>query len=127
MRTHTIRGREFAPLNRSAASVTAPTPRGAEPVTPKESAALLAWDAPPVLTERLPKGSPDIKGLRRGQMVAVGYYGPSKEGARWLCRCDCGRYEVRIQKRHKAGAAAGSGDCCHHCRKVRRLSGNPVT
>lgn len=50
------------------------------------------------LTRRVPAGTPDLTGQRRGALTVVGYFGPgrnSKGGSRWIVRCECGLYSIR--------------------------------
>ena len=43
----------------------------------------------------------DMVGARVGHLTVVRYAGPSKEGATWECRCDCGAVVVRPRWRLK--------------------------
>lgn len=98
-----------APVNRVASRVM----RKGEHWAPKRkptAAHVIHGEVPPVPPQPLPKGSPDIAGLKRDRMRAMYYCG----NGRWVARCDCGRFEVR------RGAALANRkdepDACIECR-----------
>jgi hypothetical protein len=80
-------------------------------------------------TAPLPLGAPRellaLKGQRRGQMVVVGYaadQGIGSGGAKWVVRCDCGRYEHRTRILRWLGTDAT--DLCRECRhRTHKLRG----
>jgi len=72
-------------------------------------------------TKNLPESAPrsllEVVGKRRGQMVVVGYAAEQsdskKKSARWVVRCDCGRYEHRTSILRWLGTDAL--DMCRLC------------
>ena len=71
------------------------------------------FDNPPLAKMARPEASPDYSGFRRGRMVAFRYHESGKSGAKWLCRCDCGKYEIR--RAAKWVKKPESPDCCIVC------------
>jgi hypothetical protein len=60
----------------------------------------------------------DVIGRRRDRMVVIGYakeQGSAKQAAKWVCRCDCGNFEVRSAIKRWLGT--DSPDMCLECRK----------
>ncbi|GAB7527789.1 hypothetical protein PS3A_01950 [Pseudomonas sp. 3A(2025)] len=53
-------------------------------------------DSLPTLLPR-PENVADHTGKRRGKMIAIAWYRPSRtgKGTVWLCRCECGLFEYR--------------------------------
>ena len=80
------------PINRVASRVSFGE---SEAYAPKTNGACVSFDFPPIAIKARAKSSPDITGFRRGFMTAFRYHNSGKNGAQWLCRCDCGKYEVR--------------------------------
>lgn len=119
--TRTIRGREADPINKQARRVTSPTPHGAGPTTPNLREDVVHTSAPPHM-ERPPKAAPDLVGMRRGQLTVIGYHGSKKSrGSQWVCRCDCGRYEIRLGSSIQKGIRDDLWDACYFCQKTAFL------
>jgi len=83
-----------------------------------------ATDTPPKRPE-MPKGARDYSGLRHGNMTALWWMwqvNPPRGKARWLCQCDCGKYEIRIPcKWLRADAdTQGQEDKCEICTLLER-------
>lgn len=54
------------------------------------------WSAPPKPEKPRPFAATDYTGFRRGYMTAMYWYKSNKTyGSQWVCRCDCGNYELR--------------------------------
>lgn len=113
VRTHSVHGRELAPVDRVAARVTAPAPTwtalGNQLHMPR-------WEAPPPIVP-IPEGAEDLTGTVRTRMRVVGYLG---EG-RLLVRCACGYYEYRKSSSWKRSLLRGKGDACQECRNRDHL------
>lgn len=78
----------------------------------------------PRMPER-PASAADYAGFRRGRMTACGWFRPSKsEGATlWICRCDCGAYELR-----RPGTWSSKpypGDMCEICQRSEEMLRGP--
>lgn len=60
---------------------------------------------------------PDYKhfnGLRRGRLVAVGYWATSRRGnAAFVMRCDCGRFVFRLIRKWVAASKSDSCEVCY--------------
>jgi len=81
---------------------------------PKIKGPCVSFDFPPPPIKARPESSPDITGFRRGFMTAFRYHTAGKNGAQWLCRCDCGKYEIRNSGRWmKAKETPDSCIVCH--------------
>lgn len=108
---------EAVPLDRMAARVVG---RG-EHWAPDMKLSGDVWGAPPKC-KPVPPRIDDITGTRRGRMVIFGYWGARPKGGghdhKWVARCDCGRYEVRVGSRFVKGVRQRTGDACQYCRKV---------
>jgi len=76
----------------------------------------------------------DLTGLKFGQMTVVEYYGGSNRynkngkskyktgGARWVCRCSCGNYEVRKGKAiRKMVKGTRRREMCQECRELEKI------
>ena len=99
------------PVNRVAGRVSFGESAAWEPrMKPRQNE---TFDAPPLQLKKRPKASPDYGGFRRGSMVAFRYHTGGNDGAQWLCRCDCGKYELR--KTGKWVKKADLPDCCVIC------------
>jgi hypothetical protein len=77
-----------------------------------------SWSECPPLKPPAPN-APDLTGLRRGSLTAIGMldktaagYGPAGGDGRWVVRCDCGRYEVRRAR----SLSVNANDACQDCR-----------
>lgn len=102
------------PVNRVAGNVAFGESEAWEPK--RKPTQFETFDAPPLALMKRPEGSPDYSGFRRGQMVAFRYHESGKNGARWLCRCDCGKYEIRTAGRWAKKPEAD--DACTVCQKT---------
>lgn len=51
----------------------------------------------------------DLTGRRFGRLVAVSVCGRTKQGYRWLCKCDCGKDHTVVGKGLKAGDTKSCG------------------
>ena len=98
------------PVNRVASRVSFGE---SEAWSPKTKGPCVSFDFPPIALKARAKSSPDIAGFRRGFMTAFRYHDSGKHGARWLCRCDCGKYEIRNAGRWMK--AVGVPDSCAVC------------
>jgi len=85
------------PVNSTAGRVAFGDGQGYEPK--RKPAIAETWDAPPLPLSKRPDAAPDVTGQRRGYMTAFRYYHSGSSGSKWVCRCDCGRYELRNSKR----------------------------
>ena len=65
----------------------------------KEQAHIQTWDAPPKPEKDRPESAVDYTKARRGFMTAMYWYESGKRGSKWICRCDCGKYEFRTPKK----------------------------
>lgn len=72
-----------------------------------------------------PVGLHQLPGQRRGRLTIIGYaaeQGARTKGAKWVVRCDCGRYEHRTSILRWLGTQAD--DCCRECHsRQHKLSG----
>lgn len=112
------------PVNRSASVVTAKGTHFIPAVPLRET--VKHWKACPAFKEHPSSpGFTDLTGARVGQVVVVGYYGPTRTGAIWVVRCVCGDYELRkagsIRRMRVEGDAEHSDHCCVECDYTRRL------
>ena len=101
------------PVNRVASRVTFGE---SEAWTPKmKPCQTETFEAPPLPMMQRPPEAPDYSGFRRGYMVALRYHDSNRSGngASWLCRCDCGMYELRRVKRWME--KADKADSCRIC------------
>ena len=78
------------------------------------------FDFPPVALMARPNTAPDYSGFRRSRMTAARYHSGGKNGSVWLCRCDCGRYELRKVARWVKNA--DHTDCCNVCEKTFQIT-----
>lgn len=72
---------------------------------------------PATTAERNNKSFVDLTGNRFGRFVVVGI--SDEFAARWVVRCDCGRYTTRTAKAIKNPSNAI--DRCEHCRHLAHL------
>ena len=107
------------PIDRVAARVTKAA-KAADLWAPKPKPKLdFAESAEMLRTASLPTGSRrellELTGRRRGRMVIVGYAAQQGAGggAKWVVRCDCGRYEHRTRIMRWLGTDAT--DLCREC------------
>ena len=80
------------------------------------------YDFPPLPLRAPPSGhikAQDYAGVRRGYMTALRYHDSNGRGAKWLCRCDCGKYETRLAK--KWVKSLSQPDSCSVCQKTHWL------
>lgn len=80
------------------------------------------WKAPPLMREyRQTLSSVDMTGKKFGRFTVLGMWaGETSDGARWVCRCVCGDYEVRSVKTIKSAMAgisekASLAEQCYYC------------
>lgn len=57
----------------------------------------------------MPRQRVDIKGKRFGLLTVMKYQQSGKEGAEWLCECDCGCYKVASYRRLNRGEMLSCG------------------
>jgi len=102
-----------APINRTAAVVTG----GGTSWDPRMKPAdhHQTFGAPPLPLKPPPNSAIDYVGVRRGKLAAFRYYGKRVGGKSlmWVCRCDCGNYELRAIAPWSKG---DSPDACRPCR-----------
>lgn len=110
------------PVDRVAASVIS---RGFQ-YDPDKKVANLDSDLPipfrsPNALELKTKSFVDLTGLKFGFFSVIGIYqgGSTKRGMRWVCRCVCGRYAVRVTKSLRN--PANQQDSCEMCRHSAHL------
>ena len=116
------------PIDRVAARVTKAA-KATDIWAPKpKPKADFAESAEVLRTAPLPKGAPRellaLAGKRRGRMVIVGYAAEQGAGcsAKWVVRCDCGKYEHRTKILRWLGTDAT--DLCRECRhRTHKLFG----
>lgn len=68
-------------------------------------------------------GWKDLSGAQYGSMFVVGYGGgkANSNGARWVCRCACGRYVYRRTQSLKKIVSGGNlRNSCPVCRNTKR-------
>lgn len=82
------------PIDRVARRVFGDGEHWEPPMTRNAQPFVRTWDNPPECNP-LPSHAHDYSGIRRGRMVAFRYF----ESQKWLCRCDCGAYEIRRIKK----------------------------
>lgn len=113
VKTVTIRGRECIPLNkRSAIAMSGGYVYESENDIPR-----LAYDAPPSM-QKVPSDIKDLTGTKRGRVTIVGYLGESETLSRrkWIGKCVCGKYVIRMGRSWKRGLNKNEGDRgCIHC------------
>lgn len=100
------------PVNKPAALVTG---KGIQ-YTPRKKVCQKHWDVPPP-TKPLSPDTPNLVGVRFGQLTVVGRY-RDKNGY-WAVRCDCGAYETRRSK--SVLNPANWVDRCDECRHLAYL------
>jgi hypothetical protein len=76
------------------------------------------WDVPPYCPT-----PPDYTGARHGRMTALAWYRQGRDRpiarAHWLCRCDCGKYELRRPGEwEKRPSPKDNPDRCEFCRRA---------
>lgn len=73
------------------------------------------------VTRQVPSHDPnfrDYTGFRKGRLICVGYAGTgSDQKARWVVRCQCGRYEYRKTKAFRPDCP---NDRCQNCENLKR-------
>ena len=91
---------------------------------PHRNPSLFCWEACPPIKPA--PGGVDLVGLRKGQLVVIGVWdvptgalGKSSGGPRWVCRCDCGLFEIR--RTRSLTNPRNVRDCCHECRNTAYL------
>jgi len=106
------------PINRIAARVTS----GGSAYNPLKSVKNYDTDLPiqtrqstPI--ERRASGFIELSGRRVGRLAVIGL--ASAIPARWVLRCDCGRYTTRTAKAIKN--PKNTNDRCEHCRHLAFL------
>lgn len=115
-----------APLNRDAA--VAMNGRGVgRPKGPVYPPGYIRSDIPlpmrPIEKTHLANASfEDLTGRRVGRLVVQGLYAVSNgKTGRWVVRCDCGQYEVRVAGPLKDLNAPRDAMCCFECDHVESL------
>jgi hypothetical protein len=113
-----------APVNKGAGMIFS----GGESYEPKLPDTLVHSDVPlpikPIDREFL--NNPqfvDMTGRKHGRLTVMGLYAANSLGqdrGRWVVRCVCGRYELRLTKTIKKAAPS---DMCGECRKVEQMRG----
>lgn len=66
----------------------------------------------------------DLTGRKLGYMQVMGYGGKPvnrAKGSLWVCRCVCGRFEMRSTRAIKAQRAGQSPNCCEICNNTMRI------
>jgi len=66
-----------------------------------------------------PHGIPNYIGIKAGYLTVIGY--SNREGAKWVCRCVCGRYEHRNAKSLKKNKHSEYGQSCTVCNNTQRV------
>lgn len=103
-----------SPINADAARAYVYGYEGEEPV-------LLLAAAKPV-----PKPSPqsptfrNLIGTKKEWLTVVAYGGSGSNGARWIVRCICGRYEFRSTKAMRPTNPCGRCDECHNLQRLQQ-------
>ena len=63
----------------------------------------------------------DLTGRKFGSLTVIGRYAHNKAAtyikANWVCRCECGMYEVR--KSRSIRNPNNQSDSCHICRQIK--------
>jgi hypothetical protein len=78
------------------------------------------FDAPPKPIGQPQDGAKDYTGIRRGRLVAAYWYETdSRKGPLWVCRCDCGKYELR---RPRTWSKKTEQDACKVCEATHRVT-----
>jgi hypothetical protein len=74
------------------------------------------WESCPPL-KKVPDNTPNLSGIKIGRMTVMGLAKDMK--SRWVVRCACGDYEVRLAKSIKN--PENHGDRCVKCRRVAQV------
>ncbi len=85
---------------------------------------MIASDTPLPMTDPKTDHQLAIIGLRRGRITVIGPYkeeSPRRKNARYVIRCDCGRYELRNSKVIVNGIRDGIDDMCQRCNSLRKM------
>lgn len=84
------------PVDRTAADV---TERQGEHWSPQLEDNERCFELPPP-TRPVPADAPRLIGIRVGRLTVIGLHADSGQsnGASWVCRCTCGRYQLRKAK-----------------------------
>lgn len=105
------------PLDRTARRVIS---KGTHYTPTKKNNLRESWDTPPPLVTPTTEAVKSLFGMRKGNLVVVGYLGSSSSGsARLLVRCDCGKYEVRLSNRWRKHS--GLNNYCQFCENFQKL------
>lgn len=110
------------PVNRTAALVTQPGPKGLE--SSKRIAQAHSDDR--LTTVPVPRSVRDLRGRTFGTLTAIGLAEPTASISKqqgnqrlWVCRCVCGRYLTRRAK--AINNPNNTNDRCDPCRQVAYL------
>jgi len=75
-----------------------------------------------------PKRIPDKRGIRRGRMLVTGYLcqriikNGRKKQTWWVCKCSCGRFEVRRGPTLGRVKPPNGEDMCESCKVVQHAA-----
>lgn len=79
-----------------------------------------ADSAVPLPTKSVPRGTPDLTGVRYGRMTVIGMSERGgRKGAKWVVRCLCGTYSLR--KTYSVKNPLNHDDMCAECNYVEQL------
>jgi hypothetical protein len=65
--------------------------------------------SPHVLKPRSTHRRADLAGTRFGRLVAISFAASTSQGAKWLCRCDCGETTYALAKKLNLGTIKSCG------------------
>lgn len=105
------------PVDATAARVVSAGPKGVE--SDKRFGGVCA-PAPPQMRE-VPAGTPNRIGFIKGHLTVVGLSvarKPSDKQTKWVCRCRCGYYVIRLTRKLREQDPALMADRCDRCRQV---------
>lgn len=68
----------------------------------------------PIMTKPLPPNTENLSGTRFGRFTVIGM--AEEYPGRWVVRCICGRYSLRVRKAIKN--PGNKYDMCEHCRHL---------
>jgi hypothetical protein len=112
-----------SPVNRTAARVVS---RGVD-WKPALPCTTRTCSEVPIPTSPIPYGVEDLMGRQCGRLIVVGYHSTGKRDGggrapfrrRWVCRCACGWYTIRLGSSIKRGS--DTDECCDRCQHLKHL------
>jgi hypothetical protein len=116
-----IKGREYTPLNKTAAMVSGE----GEDYEFELHMGGRWYSKTPIPTKFFHNKLHNLTGKKIGSLTVVGYLGHRKAGSnmlsKWLVRCVCGWYTIRNGHKLKKKIKKGESDECIYCNKKRQV------